>query len=237
MLKIAICDDEKAMCSIIEKIVLAFSKETGQPIDTSIFYRGESLSEYLDHGNRFDLIFLDIEMTEMNGIDVSNKIRKDIDDIDTEIVYVSCTTQYDRTLFEFHPLAFIAKPLKKTELEKVLNLALKRKNIKNPYFSFSYNREKKNLPYREILYFESDDRKVNIVTKSAQYSYYGRLSDVLTVIPEFFCQIHRSYIINLNHVTEFSRHDVTMYSGQKINVGKAYQDSFAKCRFALLEEE
>lgn len=234
MFRIAICDDEKDMCNTIEKTILTAARERGLTVDTDIFYSGESLVNYLNQENRFDLLFLDIEMGKMNGIDVSEKVRKELGDIDTEIIYVTCTTIYDRKLFDYHPLAFIEKPPKESQLNRALDLALKKRNIRNPYFLFTYNRQTQTVPYHEILYFESDDRKIKIITNATIYSYYGKLSDIKESLPSFFCQIHRSYIINLHQIAQYGGREITMNDGQKISISRNYKEAFLNCQLSEL---
>lgn len=235
-LKIAICDDEQNMCNIIEELVLSAAKEISLTVDTEVFYSGSSLCRWLESGNHFNLILLDIEMNGMNGIDVSDRLRNNLGDIDTEIIYVTCTTQYDRKLFDYHPLAFIPKPPKKEQIKRVLSLALRKRCFREPYFSFSYNRETQTIPYRKILYFESDNRKINIVTDTAVYSYYGNLSDIAGALPAFFCQVHRSYVVNLHQIIRYDSKAITMKNNNKISIGKSYREAFLDCQLSELEE-
>lgn len=76
MINIAICDDDKAICTQIENILLEYAQNVCLKIETSIFYTGETLLDYFNKGNYFDLIFLDIEMEKINGVEVGRKIRK-----------------------------------------------------------------------------------------------------------------------------------------------------------------
>lgn len=236
MFKIAICDDEQNVCSAIEKLLCSAAEEIGLTIDAEVFYSGQSLYDALKGGNHFDLIFLDIEMDGMNGIDVSDKLRNVLEDVDTEIVYVTCTTQYDRKLFDYHPLAFVPKPPKKEQLQRALGLVLKKKKIRDPYFSFSYQRQVQTIPFRDILYFESENRKIRVVTGTRAYSYYGNLSDLPSSLPSFFFQIHRSYIVNLHQIARYGGKEVTMRNGQEISVGKNYRAAFLNQQLSEMEE-
>lgn len=65
---IAICDDDVILCHQLEDIILGFEKKEDTPVQTSVFFDGKSLWEYMKQGNRFHLIFLDIEITQMDGI-------------------------------------------------------------------------------------------------------------------------------------------------------------------------
>ena len=100
MVKIAICDDEQAICSQIENILLDHSKRTCLEIDIEVFYSGEKLYSYIESGHGFDLIYLDIELELMSGIEVGKKIRNTMKDHKTEIVYISGKNGYDRQLFD-----------------------------------------------------------------------------------------------------------------------------------------
>jgi len=237
MFKIAVCDDEQNMCSTIEKLLLSAAEELGLAVDTEVFYSGESLYKYLAAGHCFDLIFLDIEMDGINGIDVSDRLRGQLGDIDTEIVYVTCTTQYDRKLFDYHPLAFIPKPPEKDQLQRALALAAKKKKIREPYFSFSYNRQVHTVPFSKILYFESENRKVRIVADGASYSYYGNLSDLSPSLPSCFFQVHRSYIVNLHQIARYGGREITMSDGQRISIGKSCREAFLRQQLSELDEE
>ena len=237
VLRIGICDDEKNTCHLIENSIHRIAEESGFSVDTEVFFSGRALSCYLDRGENFDVIFLDIEMEHLNGIDVSEKIRKDMGDISTEIVYVSCTTEYDRRLFDYHPLAFITKPADKAQIGTALSLAQKRKNIVNPCFSFSCNRKTYNIPYKNILYFESADRKIDIITADQTYSFYGNLSQTGKNLPGCFCQIHRAYIVNLRQIAHYGGREVTMNNGRNISIGKNYREDFFKCQLADTDEE
>ncbi len=76
MFRIAICDDDKAICNHVDQIIANYTHENKLSIETEVFYNGEDLCRHLNTESQFDLIFLDIEMTVMSGIDVGYEIRK-----------------------------------------------------------------------------------------------------------------------------------------------------------------
>ena len=85
--QIAICDDEQTICSQIEKIILNYFKTTPQKVKIEVFYSGERLCEFIEKEHSFDLIFLDIELERINGIEVGMKIREEMDN---GVCQVSC---------------------------------------------------------------------------------------------------------------------------------------------------
>lgn len=89
MFKIAICDDEPIICSYIEKIIHDYSKSIAESIEVEVFFSGEELYKYLKNEINFDLIFLDIELSKLNGIDLGKKIREEMKNEIAQIVYIS----------------------------------------------------------------------------------------------------------------------------------------------------
>ena len=90
------------------------------------WYSGESLCKYLEAGNRFDLIFLDIELLKLSGIDVGNYIRNYLDDLKTSIIYISYNRSYAMRLFKIQPLDFLVKPLQYNSVRESVEMFLKR---------------------------------------------------------------------------------------------------------------
>ncbi|MFA9424472.1 MAG: LytR/AlgR family response regulator transcription factor, partial [Sedimentibacter sp.] len=163
MLRIAICDDEKVICQQIEDILADISENINEKFEIELFYSGEELCEYLFEGNSYDLIFLDIELCEMNGVEVGRKIREEMNDESTQIVYVSGKESYAMDLFEVRPLNFLVKPANRDKIELVVIKAIKLFGNKNHFFEYKNNNINFSVPLGNILYFESDGRKVNIV--------------------------------------------------------------------------
>ena len=164
MVKIAICDDEQAICSQIEKILLDYSKRTCLEIDIEVFYSGEELYRYIELGHVFDLIYLDIEMELMNGVEVSKKIRNSMKDHKTEIVYISGKDGYDRQLFDVQPLHFIPKPINSEKIIEGLNLAMVRADRLGGFFTYKKTIETYKVLVKDIVYFESINREIKILT-------------------------------------------------------------------------
>lgn len=227
MINIAICDDEKAICSQLENILLEYSNSAYLKIDVSVFYSGESLLDYLNQGNSFDLIFLDIELGEINGIEVGRQIRKILKNFESEIVYISGNDGYDRQLFDVQPLHFIPKPIISSFVIDDLKLALERAGRISGYFKYQKGYDTYKIPISEIIYFESLNREIKIVTVSGTDSFYSSLEDVLfNVSKHQFLQIHRSYLINYNHANVLRYSEVVMSNGETLPISRTKRQEF-----------
>ena len=80
MYRIGICDDEKGTCEEPENMVSHLSNLQKEKAEIEIFYSGDIFMDYLNQGNWFHLLFLDIELTSSNGIKIGNYIRKNLKD-------------------------------------------------------------------------------------------------------------------------------------------------------------
>lgn len=106
MYNIGICDDGKNVCTLIEDMVLQYVREKDIRADISVWYTGEGLRDYLGKENHLDMVFLDIELFKMTGIEVADYIRNRLDDQGMQIIYISGKDSYARQLFKTQPLVF-----------------------------------------------------------------------------------------------------------------------------------
>ena len=121
VIHIGICDDGKVTSSELERILLNIDKTLNANINIEIWEDGIKLCEYLKSIERLDLIFLDIELYELSGIQVANYIRNELNDLKTSIVFISHKQNYAMDLFEMQPLDFIVKPLSEEKILKVVD--------------------------------------------------------------------------------------------------------------------
>lgn len=221
MLRIAICDDEKIICRQLKNIIDETGLDINQEIETEVYYSGEELCESIIRNNHYDLIFLDIELPQINGVEVGKKIRGELNDELTQIVYVSCNEGYALELFDVRPLNFLIKPLNKEKIEAVLLKAVKLLDKENKFFEYKNGNVTFSVPLSDILYFESFGRKVNIVLGNETKSFYGKLSSVEEQINNRdFIMIHKSYLINFSHVTEYTYEYVKMSNQEVLTISQ-----------------
>ena len=222
MFKIAVCDDEKNICSSIENVILDYQKELCTELEVEVFYSGKELCRAIDNEERFDLIFLDIEMDLLNGIEVGIKIRQEKDDYITKIVFVSGTEQYYRQLFNVQPLNFILKPIDPLKIRENIKLAMKLSNQLDGLFTYKKRQEVYKIDVKDILYFESMDREIRMLTIKGEEKFYGKLEDVLAQVGKYqFMQIHKSYIVSYNQVTQFKYEQVLLANGECLPISQS----------------
>ena len=211
MFSIAICDDQRAICSEIENIILDYQELTRQEIQIEVFYSAEKLCTFMEHEHNFDLIFLDIEMKGLNGLELGRRIREEMDNQITQIVYVSGKDSYYRELFEVRPMHFLSKPVEPDMVIKDIELAMKLINRLGSLFSYKKGSDTHKVAIKNIIYFQSINREIKIVTTTGEESFYGKLQDVFHQVAKYqFMNIHKSYIINYEYVAKFRYDEVVM---------------------------
>lgn len=224
MLRIAICDDNEVMCKIIEEMILEYCSEHIKTIQ--IFNSGDDLIEFMQVEYKFDLIFLDIELGTISGVEVGKTIRNELDDYISKIVFVSASEGYEKQLLELNPLNFLSKPIDKIKLNKCIDITLKLLNMGNTVentknkFEYQVKGKTKLLNTNDILYFENQLRKVKIVTTTEEDLFYDKLSNVLPKLPEIFIAPHSSYIVNYNFIEKISGENLIMSNGLIIPISR-----------------
>lgn len=223
MYLIAIVDDDIMICHTIKNYLEIVADELKIEVKLSMWTAGEDLYEDLKAGNRQDLIFLDIELVEKDGIWLGGMVREEMEDYKTAIVYFSYEKNYALRLFESQPMDFLVKPILKEDIQKVMNRFLKRNQAKNLRFSFKKGHIHRNVFFEDILYFRSIGRKVQIVEKQENQEFYGKLEEVKVQLPDNFFQIHKSYLVNGDYIREYMYEKIIMHNGEEISISKPYR--------------
>ena len=223
MYKIGICDDDKILCSVLEEQIYELSKKKEIKADVEVWYSGESIQNDLKKGIELDLLFLDIELVQKNGIAVGNFIRNEMENMQTHIVYISSKESYAMQLFKVQPLDFLIKPISNENIREVLIRSVKQKSSADPYFEYQKANSVFRVPIRNIAYFMSMDKKIVIVKKDGEEEFYGKLRSIAENLPADFIMIHQSYIINQAFVCEYSYEAVKMVNGENLNISKPYR--------------
>ncbi len=218
MYYIGICDDGENVCTSIENMLLQYAQEKKIQMDTNIWYAGESLRDYLVSGNHLDILFLDIELLKMTGIEVGNYIRNQLDNMGMQIVYISGKASYAQQLFKTQPLDFLVKPILPKQINEVMDMALKIIKKRNERFEFQQGKDFYYIPMGDIVYFASEGRKVKVVTMKAVFEFYGKLSEVTKCLSEDFIVIHKSYIVNREYVFRYTYEMVELVDGTILTI-------------------
>lgn len=222
MIKVAICDDEAAICTQIERIVEKFSRQEAVAMDVELFLTGKELCRFIESEHSFDIIFLDIELNDINGVEVGKFIREKQNDQVVQIVYISAQTKYCMELFDIRPMNFLEKPIDEVKINKLLKLLLELYPGAGQIFLYRIGHADYKELIKNILYFESGNRTVRMVTQSGDAIFYSTLAKVQTQLAKSdFIQIHKSYLVNYLHVIEVGTKEVKMSNQQILPISQS----------------
>lgn len=223
IINIAICDDEKMFCSELEAMLNHAAQILNMKAEIEPWYSGETLIDHLSNGYHADVIFLDIELIRLTGIDVGLYIREVLENMYTQIVYVSSKQGYAMQLFKTQPFDFLIKPIAERQILTIMSKLMKIWSYHNRYFEYQYGRERFKIPFDDILYFKSDRHKVIIVKAHEELEYYGKLIDIISDTPPQFLMIHKSYLINRDYVKKYAFDFVEMNNSHILSISKAFR--------------
>lgn len=216
MIKIAICDDEILMASEIETLVLDMAGKHGIKVKTEVFCNAIELEKNIFEGDKYDLLYLDIQMDQRNGIAAAHNIRKI--DVNISIIYVSSYAKFIEDIFEVDAVGFIKKPIAIKRFEQCFLKAVDKITRSAENFECHYKKEWLRFSYGEILYFESRGRKIRIHLVGEQAEEFNSKLDEIEInlkdckIP--FLRIHKSYLVNFRFIRAFSRTSVRLVTGR-----------------------
>lgn len=228
MYNIGICDDGKNTCAGLEEMVLSYAQQKKIDMDTRVWYTGEELCQYLEQGGHLDILFLDIELFEVTGIEVGDFIRNKMEDRGMQIVYISGKSSYAQKLFKTQPMDFLVKPITRQQIEDALELGVKLLEKNAQKFEFQNGKDYYYVAYGEIIFFESVGRKIKVVTLGTEKEFYGGIRDLEKKLPREFFTIHQSYVINRTHVLRYTYEMVEMDNGTMLSISKAYRKQVRK---------
>lgn len=222
MLTIAICDDEKKICDYIESRTTEFLAKNDLEAEVSAFYDGSELLKKCENNiQHFDIIFLDIKMKTLNGVECA-KLLRDIG-VNSLIVFITSSAEYVFSGYEVKAFRYILKTDLVNAFSRVLGeCLLELKKLNTSFFTVKTSSSVKNIPLSDILYFESNKRLLNIHTKNEVLSFYEKLDNVENELKEKdFIRTHQSYLVNALKIKSVSKDMVELTNGESLPVSKS----------------
>ena len=237
MIRIAVCDDEADCLNPAVKMIEKWSMESSIPAEIYRFDNGDELISK-NAVVRMDIIFLDIIMPLLSGIDTAKELRQN--DNAVKLVFLTSSPEFALKSYEVKAQDYLIKPLTYIKLKEVLDEC-----------SLFFNREPKNLVlktshgyqklyFHDMEYAEAQNKKVIFYLRS------GKSVEVTEPLNSFenrllgddgFFKCHRSYLVYLPNVDHFNAKDITTKSGQSVPIARGYGKAFQEAYFTAIFQE
>ena len=221
VINVAICDDDIAATGKLDGMLQNIAKKYFINLEIEVYWDGKQLIETVESNAYYDMIFLDIEMKQEDGITVARKIRKI--DSNVLIIYVTSHESYMQESFSVRPFRFLIKPLNEEQLNICFQAAFEDISNSDSYFRYNYQRIRHKIPIRDILNFQSDRRKIKIVTEQNVFELYGKLNEIeksLNNSKAVFLRVHQSFLVNYKHVKGLSYDFLVLDNGKHVSISE-----------------
>lgn len=218
-MKIVICDDDEFFLTKLNGYISKILSEKQINKKILSFISGEEFLRYYEKFKDIDMVFLDILMKDITGIQVAKKIREQ--DTSMQIFFITSISRYIMEGYNVRAANYLIKPVKYNTLYRELDKAIKllqsryKKYIleKNDFGIFKINQE-------DIRYIETFERNTLIHTAAGNILSYKNMKKHLELLGEDFYRIHESYIVNLNNIKSLLKMELELESGEILPVSK-----------------
>lgn len=243
-MNIGICDDDEGSRLLIKKCIEKENKND----EVNLFNNSIDVKQYFEN-RQLDILYLDIDLKDVqDGLSLAKELKEEaikegIGGITLPLI-IFVTGYPERMLEAFSVTAyhFLVKPIDEEQFRSVLNKA--RKTVR---YLLS-NRSDRVLKLRndgvtftiketDIYYIESFGRKLCFYTKNGDIESYGKISDKVNELGDAFYQSHRSFIVNMKYISDYSKNEISLESGMNIPLSKYKHDEFVKSYATFLRKQ
>lgn len=211
--KIAICDDEVSVIEYVSSIVMDWAKNSFHDISLRTFSSAESFLFSYEEENDYDILLLDVEMGQMDGVSLAKTIRKKNETV--QIVFITGYSEYISEGYEVSALHYLMKPVKKEKLSEVLNRAAEKLKKNERILTLEMSGEMVRIPLHEIRFIDVNGNYVTIHGKT-DYTVKKTLGEMQKELDERFFKVGRSCIVNLNIVQRITKKDCYLSDGTSL---------------------
>lgn len=223
-MNIAIIEDSGQELSLLERCLQSYlsSRQVYRVIDT--YTSGEAFLENWP-SKSYDLVFLDILMEGISGIEVARKIRET--DSECLLIFISSSKEYALHGFEVRAFDYLLKPLSEERFQKTMDLCQNELAKHIRYIEVKESRTLVKIPLNEIIYTDYYNHYIQIHTAARlirSYQQFDVFSPLLLCYPQFLC-CYRNCIVNMDHVDSVDKHDFVMENGERVPITRGNRNS------------
>lgn len=224
-IRCAVVEDEPKAMHLLEEYIA----KTPFLTLISAFYDPVQAMQLLTQINQIDLVFLDINMPEMSGIDLATMIAPDV-----KIIFTTAHTDFAVRSYEVNTIDYILKPIayqrffqSVSKAKKIIDLERTGARAPAPEKHFFIKSGKKiiQIHWAAINYIEALKEYMSIVTDTEKILVYKRMSELEAIMPGNFVRIHKTFMINLDRIQKVED-NLVFINDREIPLGKTYKEEF-----------
>lgn len=219
--KIAVCDDSDADRQYVIQMVNAWAARGGHAVHTDAFASAESFLFHYETACDYDILLLDIEMGEMDGVTMAKKLRRSNDTV--QIIFITGYSDYISEGYEVAALHYLMKPVREEKLCSVLDRAAEKLMKNEKVLNFEIGGEMVRVPIYQIRYA---DVQGNYVTVHAQSDVTVKmtLGELERQLDERFHRVGRSCVVNLTQISRVTKTEIKLSDGTALPLPRGAYD-------------
>ena len=239
IIRIAICDDELFFAEKLKKIIASYCGIKQIPHEVDIYQSGR---EFLFDNEKmlgYQIVFLDINMDEMDGLETARKLRKF--DNETFLIFVTAFINYTIEGYKVDAIRYVLKtdPNFEASVLESLDAVFEKMAYTPKIENFCFREGEKNIALEKIIYIESNLHKLtfHVYDKEiCRYTIYETLNKISELFSEDFVRIHQSYLVNLRFIRTIEGNKLILSNGTTLLIARSKQKEVCK-RVAMFKGE
>ena len=217
-MRIAVCDDEKFYREQVTALIQKYLSDHQLDSAIDIFCSGEEFLSQSSNAIKYDVVFMDINMEQTDGIETAMRIRAF--QSNTYIVFVTAFIKYALDGYKVNAVRYIMKDTLDAAISECMDAILQKMQLRQ--ISFSFIEGEKKLYTDNLLYVESKKHKSVFYYQEEQltkYQIYEKLDDIEKVLNGAgFLRIHKSYLVNMRHIQKISNYIAELSTGEELPI-------------------
>lgn len=216
--RVAIVDDSTTDAEFVQGILNSWAELRQANTQTEVFPSAESFLFRYAEDKDWDILLLDIEMGNMDGVTLAKKIRQENDSV--QMVFITGFADYISEGYEVAALHYLMKPVKQDKLFAVLDRAVASIQKTERVILLPVGGEMLRLPTSQVQYVEAFSHTVAIITGTDTIQVKIPISEVEKLLGDEFIRCHRSYLVGLKHIARLSKTEVILDSGKALPLSR-----------------
>lgn len=213
-MRILVCDNDDKYCRIITEYIMSNLDESSESVVETFNSAKDLVAFCLD--NKPDILFLDIELGDINGIEVAKYFRDEFPNL--IIVYIFSHYDYVFSCFETEPLSFLKKPIDRVEFNKTFQMIVKKYRMLHKFVNVRWQNEVVNLEIKDICYIEGYNRHLNYhLYNGDSYEVIGKIDQTYNDLKIYgFVKSHQGFIVNMMYVKSINDKEICLKNGETV---------------------
>lgn len=221
--RIAVCDDNQTDLRYITAIVSDWAEAAQTAVQIQTFPSAEAFLFRYAKDKAFDILLLDIEMGEMDGVALAKEVRRENDAV--QIVFLTGFSDFISEGYEVSALHYLMKPVSAEKLAAVLNKAVAHLGKQEQSVIFTTQGNTVRLPVGDIMFVEAFAHSCTVTTTRDTLELRTSISEIEQMLGEGFTRCHRSYLVGIRHIQTIGKEAVTLDNGKQIPLSRRRYDA------------